>query len=95
MKTKNVQCYEDKIDFLFTKSNIYYKLFEKYVEYLREKFGKEGLRSIFFHEIIHWLRLMPYKINKIGENSLLFYAGLIMVASDVEERIIKNETCDI
>ena len=95
MKTKSVQYYENKIDFLFTKSNIYYKLFEKYVDYLQKKFGKEGLKSIFLHEIIHWLRLMPYKINKIGENSLLFYAGLIMVASDVEERIIKNETCDI
>ena len=36
---------------------------------------------------------MPYKINKIGENSLLFYSGLIMVATDVEKRM-EDETCD-
>jgi len=89
MNTKNVTYYDNKIDFLFTKSNTYYQLFEKYIKYLEEKFGQDGLKSIFYHEIIHWLRLMPYKINKIGEKSLLFYAGLIIVASDVEKRFKK------
>lgn len=89
MNTKSVSCYDNKIDFLFTKSNIYYQLFEKYTQYLEDKFGTDGLKSIFYHEIIHWLRLMPYKINNIGERSLLFYAGLIMVASDVEKRFKK------
>ena len=89
MNTKSVTYYDNKIDFLFTKSNTYYQLFEKYIEYLEEKFGTEGLKSIFYHEIIHWLRLMPYKINKNGERSLLFYAGLIMVAADIEKRFEK------
>lgn len=93
MNTKSVQHYENKIDFLFTKSNIYYQLFEEVEKYLKDKFGDEGLKSIFYHEIIHWLRLMPYKINKIGEISLLFYSGLIMVATDVEKRM-EDETCD-
>ena len=85
MKTKSVSSIENKIDFLFTKSNTYYRLFNNFVEYLTKKFGQDGVKSIFYHEIIHWLRLMPYKINKIGENSLLFYSGLIMVMTDVEE----------
>lgn len=89
MNTKSVTYYDNKIDFLFTKSNTYHQLFEKYIQYLEDKFGQEGLKSIFYHEIIHWLRLMPYKINKIGEKSLLFYAGLIMVVSDVEKRFEK------
>lgn len=89
MNTKSVTHYDNKIDFLFTKSNIYHQLFEKYTQYLENKFGQEGSKSIFYHEIIHWLRLMPYKINKLGEKSLLFYAGLIMVANDVEKRFEK------
>ena len=89
MNTKTVSYTDDKIDFLFTKSSKYYELFDKYVDYLEKKFGKEGLKSIFYHEIIHWLRLMPYKIEKNGERSLLFYAGLIMVMSDVEKRFEK------
>ena len=89
MNTKSVKNYNNQINFLYTKSNIYYKLFEKVVEHLEEKFGKEALKSIFYHEIIHWLRLLPYKINKLGENSLLFYAGFIMVMDDVEKRFSK------
>lgn len=92
MNTKKVSYEEDKIEFLFTKSSTYYKLFDKVMEYLKSKFGEEGLKSIFYHEVIHWLRLMPYKIEKNGERSLLFYAGLIMVLTDVEERFEKNET---
>lgn len=89
MNTKKVSYYENKIDFLFTKSNTYYMLFDKYTKYLEEKYGQEGMKSIFYHEIIHWLRLMPYKINNLGDKSLLFYAGLIMVATDVEKRFEK------
>ena len=58
-------------------------------DYLEKKFGEEALKSIFYHEIIHWLRLMPYKIEKNEERSLLFYSGLIMVMSDVEKRFEK------
>lgn len=86
MNTKKVSYSEDKIEFLFTKSSTYYKLYDELVKYLEKKFGTKALKSIFYHEIIHWLRLMPYKIEKNGERSLLFYAGLIMVATDVEER---------
>ena len=89
MNTKSVSSLENKIDFLFTKSQTYDKLFSNYVTYLKDKFGSDGVKSIFYHEIIHWLRLMPYKINKIGERSLLFYCGLIMVATDIEEMFEK------
>ena len=65
--------------------NSYNQLFKAVTEYLEEQFGKDAVRSIFYHEIIHWLRLMPYKIEKNGERSVLFYAGLIMVLNDVEK----------
>lgn len=89
MNTKNVSYSDNSINFLFTKSSTYYKLFDDLKKYLEEKFGKESLKSIFYHEAIHWLRLMPYKIEKNGERSLLFYAGLIMVLNDVEEMFEK------
>ena len=89
MNTNNVTYYDNQIEFLFTKSNVYYKLFEKVIGHLENKFGKEALKSIFYHEVIHWLRLLPYKINKIGDRSLLFYAGFIMVMNDIEKRYKK------
>ena len=86
MNTKNVSVIGNHIDFLFTKSSTYYRLCDEYVSYLEDKFGEDGLRSIFYHEAIHWLRLMPYKIEKNGERSVLFYAGLLMVLDDIEKR---------
>ena len=58
-----------------------------------EKFGKEKTRSIYFHEIIHWLRLMPYKIEKDEKRAMLFYAGMIMVMNDVIEMYGKDIEC--
>ena len=86
MHTDEVSIIGNHIDFLFTKSSTYYRLCDEYVAYLEKKFGKEGLKSIFYHEVIHWLRLMPYKIERNGERSVLFYAGLLMVLDDVEKR---------
>ena len=52
---------------------------------MHNNLGEERTRSIYFHEIIHWLRLMPYKIEKDGKRALLFYAGMLMVMNDVIE----------
>lgn len=44
---------------------------------------QKQVRSIFFHEIVHWLRLLPYKIEKNGKRAILFYAGMVIVLNDV------------
>lgn len=83
MSTKNVEVTENRINFLFTKSSAYIQLHELLKKYMKEKLGEERTRSIYFHEIIHWLRLMPYKIEKDGKRALLFYAGMLIVMNDV------------
>ncbi|MCF0128936.1 MAG: UPF0104 family protein, partial [Pseudobutyrivibrio sp.] len=64
----------------------YEYLMKKMDAYLNEKFSYEEVKSIYFHEVVHWLRLMPYKINKNGKRAVLFYAGLLMVLDDVVKR---------
>lgn len=85
MKAKNVEVNENQINFLFTKSAAYTKLHEKLQEYMEKNFDRKRIRSIYFHEIVHWLRLMPYKTEKDGKRAVLFYAGLLMVMNDVME----------
>ncbi len=85
MNTKSVSVSLDNINYLFTKSVVYDELYNKYHKYLCDKFPKIKVKSIYFHEIIHWLRLLPYKIEKNGERQVLFYAGLIIVLNDVIE----------
>ncbi len=86
MSTKEVSVSENRIDFVFTKSSTYIELHKLLKNYMNEKFGVERTRSIYFHEIVHWLRLMPYKIEKDGKRALLFYAGLLMVMQDVVDQ---------
>lgn len=83
MATKNVKAEGNRINFLFTRSAAYLELHNRLKEYMQENFGIERTRSIYFHEIIHWLRLMPYKIEKDGKRDLLFYAGMLLVMNDV------------
>ena len=83
MRTYDISIEENQINFLFTKSQAYFYLYKKLNEYMNLKFKKEKIRSIYFHEIIHWLRLMPYKLKKDGKRALIFYSGLLMVLDDV------------
>lgn len=83
MATKNVSIERNRINFVFTKSEAYTYLYDMLDKYMREHFTKERVKSIYYHEIIHWLRLMPYKIEKNGKRVLLFYAGMLMVMNDV------------
>lgn len=83
MSTKEVKVSENNINFLFTRSAAYIELHNMLREYMQKNLGVKRTRSIYFHEIIHWLRLMPYKIEKDSNRALLFYAGMLMVMNDV------------
>lgn len=85
ISTKEVSVHENHINFLFTRSSSYIELHKRLREYMKHNFGKERTRSIYYHEMIHWIRLMPYKIEKDGKRALLFYAGMLMVMNDVIE----------
>lgn len=86
MNTKNIEVNNNNINFLSTKSKVYDDLYKKYDDYLNTKFSKITVKNIYYHEIIHWLRLMPYKIEKNGERSVIFYAQLIIILNYVKER---------
>ena len=86
VRTYDISVEENQINFLFIKSQAYSYLYKKLNEYMNSKFEKEKIRSIYFHEIVHWLRLMPYKLKKDGKRALIFYSGLLMVLNDVIEK---------
>ncbi len=50
---------------------------------LQSRYPAAQVESILMHEVIHWLRLMPYKLAKDRKRAPMFYAGLVMVANDV------------
>ena len=83
MKTSAVSVSKNSVDFICTRSSAYDELFEALRRYLDEHFTPAEVRSIFHHELVHWLRLLPYKLRKDPGLAPMFYAGFIMVANDV------------
>ena len=84
MMTPRVSVHENRIEFTFTRSAAYDALFAEVRDYLNERFSPRQVESIFLHELIHWLRLMPYKINRDRKRAPMFFAGLLMVANDID-----------
>lgn len=92
MHTPKVSISGNHISFHMTRSTAYDTLYRHFREYLYSSFSKERVRSIYFHEIIHWFRLMPYKINNDTERAPMFYAGMIMIINDIFEEFSDDES---
>ena len=35
------------------------------------------------HELVHWLRLMPYKIIKDEKNAVIYFARMIIIWQEI------------
>ncbi len=84
-KTSAVTVDKNRIDFIYTRSAAYDELFLFLRDHLASRCSPAEMRSIFHHELVHWLRLLPYKLRKDPKRAPMFYAGLLMVANDVYE----------
>lgn len=85
MMVTDIKIEKNYINFMLTESDAYAQLYEKYYSYLKNNFSKKEIISIFYHEIIHWLRLLPYKIRKNDKLSVIFYTKLLKIIADVQE----------
>lgn len=85
MKTPRVTVQDDRIDFQLTRSAAYDALLTAMLDDLKARYPREQVESILMHEVVHWLRLMPYKLAKDRKRAPMFYAGLVMVANDVAD----------
>ncbi|WP_127754117.1 lysylphosphatidylglycerol synthase transmembrane domain-containing protein [Devosia sp. 1566] len=57
-----------------TKSHAYSALHSHYEAILERAGGPERLREVYFHELMHYLRLTPYKIRQDAAKGLTFFA---------------------
>lgn len=83
-KVVSVDFGESWINFTSGKSENYKSLYDKYRLYLNATFSNTEVRSIYYHQIIHWLRLLPHQIEKNEKLSLVFYAQLLEILRDIE-----------
>lgn len=74
---------DGQIDFLLPDTSEYRRLYELLHEWLTRNFDRETVRSIYYHEIVHWLRLLPYRVRRNEATAARYYAALILVMNDV------------
>lgn len=84
MKTKDVRMTGNRIDFPVIRSSAYDYLYGRLRDYIVEHYGERGLKKVYYHELAHWLRLMPYKIKHDSERLPMFYAGLIKTINEID-----------
>ena len=82
MMTPRVSVQGNRIDFALTRSAAYDALLADLMAQLAARYPAEQVDSILMHEVVHWLRLMPYKLTRDRKRAPMFYAGLVMVAND-------------
>jgi len=81
---ESIDIEKNSVQFFMPSENNYQNLYSIYRSYLAKTFTNEQLMSIYYHEAIHWLRLLPYRINKDEKTAVIFYIGLLKVLSDLK-----------
>ena len=59
---------------VYTRSDAYAKLHDRLCHTLRSRLGADAMREIAFHELVNYLRLIPYKIRNAPLKGLTFFA---------------------
>ncbi len=73
---RNFGCVIDgeSIQLAFTKSQAYSELHQELERLALSRYGEDGLREIYFHELVNYLRLTPYKMRQDSRKGLCFFA---------------------
>ena len=75
MMTPRVSVQGSRIDFALTRSAAYDALLADLMAQLAARYPAEQVDSILMHEVVHWLRLMPYKLTRDRKRAPMFFAG--------------------
>ncbi len=68
------------------RSQAYAELHETFEAEIRARFGEDGLREIYFHELVNYLRLTTYKIRQSQNRGFGFFACCSLLLRRYRER---------
>ena len=80
-RTITYQIDEGDIFVSLHRTSQYASLLEKYESWLVDNFGVDFLKEVRLHEIIHYMRLVPYKFRK-DENIGIAFAACMLILVD-------------
>lgn len=77
---------QSSIRYMSYKSDKYQELYLFLLSELNSRFGPSGIKEAYLHEIIHYLRLLPYKFQSNDEKGLLFFSVTCLIIREFKER---------
>jgi len=91
MHSQKATINKNTISYNITRSSSYDNIYKQLRRCVIDNYDPSFVKSMYFHEIVHWLRLMPYKINNDAERAPVFYAGMIIVINNIFKEFIDND----
>jgi Lysylphosphatidylglycerol synthase TM region len=87
---RNFDCTVENSSILLplTKSQAYTELNNQLVTFILDRQGEDALREIYFHELINYLRLTPYKIRQDPQKGICFFGCASILLKRYLERAI-------
>ena len=79
------------VEFTCPKLYIYTHLNKLFMRKMQEKFSSKDILAIELHEIIHYIRLVPYKISRDLDSGILFFSITCILIRQFSEKYFKNE----
>lgn len=76
---------ESSISFINKRSDRYEDLYKTAINQIKQNYGEDGLKEALYHEIIHYLRLLPYKIKRGGNQGLIFFCATCILIRNFTE----------
>jgi hypothetical protein len=87
---RNFNCIlaKNSIQLALAKSLAYTELHAHLEELTRQQHGSDGLREVYFHELINYLRLTPYKIRHDPKKGVCFFGCTSILLSRYMEMAV-------
>jgi len=89
-QSRQVSATKDSIDFFLPESSQYNRMYQEFCMWMDQCLTPEDIRSTYYHEVIHWLRLMPYRLRRDETTAARYYAALVLVMNAVWDRYEGN-----
>lgn len=90
-KSSSVSVAGNIIQISYNDNDNYTELYKLYEKFLYSKFNDRQLESIFYHEVVHWLRLYKYRNKHESHKILLYYSIILIILNDLFERVKKDD----
>ena len=89
-KLQGVTVARDSIDYLDQRSNVYVELKQSLDEWVDNTYGKAAQPIVTVLEMIHYARLLPYKIKRKDPLAVVYFSCLIRLMKECNE-CLKND----